>query len=117
MARLLPGGTWLAEAASGHHERLDGTGYPDGLRDTRIAPLTRLLAVCDVYAALSVPRPHRAAASARRPWLTRRSLAERGPRHRTQAERSLRALVLSDRIGGGAGRWSNRGGHCGPSDA
>src|SRR5262249_49816986 len=49
----------LAEAAAGHHERLDGTGYPAGLRDVQIPPLCRLLAVCDTYAARCTPRPHR----------------------------------------------------------
>jgi hypothetical protein len=57
--RLLPTAGWLTEAAAGHHERLDGTGYPAGLRDGQISPLTRLLAVCDVYAALCCTRPHR----------------------------------------------------------
>lgn len=44
-ARLAPGSAWLAEAAAGHHEHLDGTGYPAGLREGQIAPLVRLVAV------------------------------------------------------------------------
>jgi HD-GYP domain-containing protein (c-di-GMP phosphodiesterase class II) len=59
--RLIPTAGWLTEAAAGHHERLDGTGYPAGLRDGQISPLTRLVAVCDVYAALCSLRPHRPA--------------------------------------------------------
>ena len=35
-----------------HHERYDGSGYPDGLRGEAITPLTRILTVCDLYAAL-----------------------------------------------------------------
>ena len=46
---LMPGASWLVDAAIHHHERSDGTGYPDGLREAQSAPLTRLLAVCDVY--------------------------------------------------------------------
>src|SRR5262249_13843686 len=52
VAALLPDAPWLADAVGCHHERLDGTGYPDGLSGNRIRPLPRLLAVCDVYAAL-----------------------------------------------------------------
>jgi putative two-component system response regulator len=44
-----------------HHERLDGRGYPDGLRANEIPPLVRILAVVDVYDALSSLRPYRAA--------------------------------------------------------
>src|SRR5207245_4990108 len=65
LTRILPGGACLAEAAAGHHERLDGTGYPAGLRDRQIAQLTRLVAVCDIYAALCTPRPYRPALDTR----------------------------------------------------
>lgn len=37
-----------AQAVLQHHERLDGSGYPHGLRGDKIAPLSRLLAVADV---------------------------------------------------------------------
>ncbi len=56
---------WLVEVARNHHERLDGTGYPVGLRDVQIEPLVRLVSVCDVYAALCSPRPHRPALDTR----------------------------------------------------
>ena len=42
-----------------HHERLDGKGYPDGLRGEQIPPLVRILSVADVYDALSSERPYR----------------------------------------------------------
>jgi hypothetical protein len=88
-ARLLPIGGWLAEAAGGHHERLDGTGYPDGLRELQISPLTRLLAVCDTYAALCTPRPHRPARETRTALADTLLLAEQGALDRHQAERLL----------------------------
>ena len=44
-----------------HHERLDGTGYPSGLRADELDLETRILAVCDVYDALVSPRVYRAA--------------------------------------------------------
>lgn len=42
-----------------HHERLDGGGYPHGLRGDAIPFLARLLAVADVFDALSCDRPYR----------------------------------------------------------
>jgi len=47
-----------------HHERLDGTGYPRGLRQAELDLDTRILAVCDVYDALISTRVYRAAWSA-----------------------------------------------------
>lgn len=44
-----------------HHERPDGKGYPDGLAGDGIPLLARVLAVADVYDALSSPRPYRGA--------------------------------------------------------
>jgi hypothetical protein len=83
---LLLDAPWLAEAIGGHHERLDGTGYPDGLRDFQIKPLTRLLAVCDVYAALCTRRPHRPARETRTALTDTLLLAEQGQLDRHYAE-------------------------------
>jgi len=46
-----------------HHERLDGSGYPQGLRDGKLSLVARIAAVCDVYDALTTDRPYRAALS------------------------------------------------------
>ncbi len=43
-----------------HHEMLDGSGYPDGLRGAAIPDIVRLITICDVYAALVERRPYRA---------------------------------------------------------
>jgi HD-GYP domain-containing protein (c-di-GMP phosphodiesterase class II) len=88
-ARLLPDGPWLAEAVAGHHERMDGTGYPGGLRALQVAALPRLLAVCDVYAALCAPRPHRPAREPRTALTDTLLLAEQGALDRNHAERLL----------------------------
>ena len=52
-----------------HHERLDGSGYPYGLRGEAICPGARILAVADVYDALISERPYRAS------WNHQRAMA------------------------------------------
>jgi putative nucleotidyltransferase with HDIG domain len=47
-----------------HHERYDGTGYPEGLKGDAIPFLGRLLSVADVFDALTSTRPYRGAMSA-----------------------------------------------------
>lgn len=44
-----------------HHERMDGSGYPDGLRGEAIPLKARILQVVDIYDALTTDRPYRAA--------------------------------------------------------
>lgn len=46
-----------------HHERLDGSGYPDGLRGPDVSQAARIIAVADVYDALVSDRPYRRALS------------------------------------------------------
>jgi len=51
----------VAEAVLQHHERINGTGYPAGLKDGQIMEEARILAVADVVEAMSSHRPYRAA--------------------------------------------------------
>lgn len=44
-----------------HHERWDGTGYPDGLRGEEIPLLARIIQVADIYDALTTARPYKPA--------------------------------------------------------
>lgn len=46
-----------------HHERLDGTGYPRGLKADEISLIGRIVAVADVFDALTSDRPYRSALS------------------------------------------------------
>ena len=48
-----------------HHERFDGSGYPDGLAGEHIPFLARIIAVADTYDAIISTRPYRAGASHR----------------------------------------------------
>jgi hypothetical protein len=87
--RLFPGGAWLLEAIEGHHERVDGTGYPAGKRDMQISPLARLIAVCDVYAAQCTERPYRPARETRTALTDTLLMADRGQLDKQAAEHLL----------------------------
>ena len=50
-----------AHCALQHHEKLDGTGYPRGLKGDEIHPYGKILAVADVFDALTSNRPYRKA--------------------------------------------------------
>jgi response regulator RpfG family c-di-GMP phosphodiesterase len=51
----------ILSAIRGHHERLDGRGYPDGLCGEQIPVFARLIAVADNFDAITSVRPYRAA--------------------------------------------------------
>jgi putative two-component system response regulator len=46
-----------------HHEKMDGSGYPDGLKGNAISMVARIMAVADYYDALITDRPYRKACS------------------------------------------------------
>jgi HD-GYP domain-containing protein (c-di-GMP phosphodiesterase class II) len=56
-----PGLESLARTAAAHHERLDGRGYPSGLRGAEIPVAARILAIADGFEALTSDRPWRPA--------------------------------------------------------
>jgi putative nucleotidyltransferase with HDIG domain len=60
-----------------HHERLDGSGYPDGLTGEQISIIARIAAVADVYDALTSSRPYRRALSSEEALALLRSQAGR----------------------------------------
>ena len=74
----------LAAIAVQHHERLDGSGYPQGLSGTALTAEGRLLAAADFYQAKTEPRPYREACSA------------------AEAAAALRAQVGAGRLDGDA---------------
>ncbi|MCR5295031.1 MAG: HD domain-containing protein [Lachnospiraceae bacterium] len=50
---------YILTAVRCHHENYDGSGYPDNLEGESIPESSRILRVCDVYAALTSDRPYR----------------------------------------------------------
>ncbi len=66
-----------------HHERLDGTGYPDGLRGDAIPLLAQIVGLVDVYDALTTDRPYRAALPPDRAYAELVTEADKGWRDRT----------------------------------
>jgi putative nucleotidyltransferase with HDIG domain len=55
----------IARIVRHHHERIDGQGYPDGLVDVDIPPVSRIIAVADAYNAMTSNRPYRDAMPSR----------------------------------------------------
>jgi putative two-component system response regulator len=53
----------VAPIIRGHHERWDGAGYPDGLKDEAIPIGARIIAIVDAYDAMTTDRPYRRALS------------------------------------------------------
>jgi PAS domain S-box-containing protein/putative nucleotidyltransferase with HDIG domain len=51
----------VADVVLQHHERIDGSGYPDGLKGEDILPAARILSVADVVEAIASNRPYRPA--------------------------------------------------------
>lgn len=61
-----------------HHERLDGSGYPRGLRGEEVPIAARIIAIADIFDALTSPRPYKPAWSIGRTLEELRDQARRG---------------------------------------
>ena len=71
----LPSSHTLLAIVRHHHERVDGRGYPQGLRGSEIPAAARIVGACDAYAAMTQHRPYRDSVDARR--CDRRAAAQR----------------------------------------
>ncbi len=58
---VLPKASILAAIAAQHHEHMDGSGYPQGLSGGQIHKLAKIVAIADVYDALTSERPYKKA--------------------------------------------------------
>lgn len=80
-----------------HHERVDGSGYPDGLAADRIPLLAQLTGIVDVYDALTNDRPYRGALSIDAACAELRDEAARGL-HRADLVAEFIGMVQSGRL-------------------
>ena len=64
LVRRIDGVSIAALAVRHHHERIDGSGYPDGLAGDAIPVEARIVAVADAFSAITADRPYRRARSA-----------------------------------------------------
>jgi len=55
----------LCDIIRHHHEKLDGSGYPDALKGDEVTPLVRITTIADIYDALTSKRPYRKAMDAK----------------------------------------------------
>lgn len=78
-----------------HHERLDGSGYPDGLSGREIPLAVRILSVVDIYDALATKRPYKEALSAEKCFSILRDEAAKGWWDRDVVETLVRVLQSS----------------------
>jgi putative two-component system response regulator len=95
-----------------HHERLDGTGYPDGLAGDQIPLLARVVQTVDIYDALTNPRPYKPAFTRQRALEVMEEEIERGWRDKDITSRFIRlnkrVLEKIDRFRGPASDTSMR---------
>jgi putative nucleotidyltransferase with HDIG domain len=83
-----------ALAVRHHHERIDGSGYPDGLAGDAIPLEARILAVADAFSAITADRPYRRARSAVDALAELRAGA--GQDHDARAVEALAHVIASD---------------------
>lgn len=87
----------FSHQASTHHEKLDGSGYPWGLRAEELDVMARVLVVADIYEALTADRPYRAGMPQEKAMGILQS--ERGTKLDAQAVDAL-AAVLEEPVAG-----------------
>ena len=83
-----------------HHERLDGSGYPDGLKGDAIPLLAQIMGIVDVYDAITTARPYKVAASRDQAYDELMGEVKRGWRRKDLVEAFI-ALKMNAPNGGG----------------
>ncbi|NTU70260.1 MAG: HD domain-containing protein [Coriobacteriia bacterium] len=88
-------GQMVQDAVAGHHERMDGSGYPLGLKGTEIPMEARVVAVCEVYDSMTHRTYHSSERNLEDAMLELKSGA--GTLYDRQVVTALQELVLEDR--------------------
>ncbi|EAV41982.1 hypothetical protein SIAM614_25222 [Roseibium aggregatum IAM 12614] len=86
----------VVEMALWHHEFLDGSGYPNGLKGNQIPETVRLLTISDIYSALTEKRAYKESLSPRQAFAV---MFEMNGKLDMDLLRKFRALVLSSEFG------------------
>jgi len=81
----------LLQLIRSHHERPDGTGYPDGLRGDQIPLVVSILTVADAFDAMTTDRPYRKALSV--PHAVRELLLCAGSQYNTDVVNALQRIL------------------------
>ena len=81
-----------------HHERLDGSGYPDGLRGSEVSVLAQIVSTVDLYDAVTTARPYRNSLPPEYAFSELRDEAKRGLRQPAMVETFI-DLVQSGELG------------------
>lgn len=76
-----------------HHERLDGSGYPDGLNGEKLPLLPQIMGIVDVFDAITTPRPYKPALPAARACAELRAEVQRGWRREQLVESFIGMLT------------------------
>ena len=91
----------VREIVRHHHERLDGSGYPDGLRGDEVSVLAQIVSTVDLYDACTSARPYRPALAPEYAFTELRDEAARGLRNPEMVEAFI-DLAKSGELGGAA---------------
>ncbi len=83
----------LAEYALSHHERYDGKGYPNGLKQDEIPLFSRIISVADSFEAMTSDRPYREAMS------VKQAIAELKKHAGTQLDPHIVNLFITNVLG------------------
>jgi putative two-component system response regulator len=86
-----------------HHELLDGSGYPDGLRGAAVPLVAQITAIADVYDALTTDRPYRRALAPEVAFETLRAEAHAGKRDVALVDEFVSVVVGDESPSYGAG--------------
>jgi putative nucleotidyltransferase with HDIG domain len=83
----------ILEATRSHHEYLDGSGYPQGLRAGEISDVVRMITICDIYAALIERRSYKAPMAPEEAYAV---LVGMGAKLDTDLLRAFRSVVMPE---------------------
>ena len=82
-----------------HHERLDGSGYPDGLKGDAIPLLAQVMGIADVYDAITTMRPYKPAATPEHAYEELMQEVKQGWRRRDLVETFIASNVQESNAG------------------